>query len=156
MLFLIYWQLDGSIEKLTQISVCKFSFQALRGQTFLLFAFGTSFCFSINYVSIALQGYYSRYEEMEWQSLITFIPDFAVKEVLYLNPIAWKIFDSKTFEIVQRFLESISYSQIGISYGGFVLIDKHMILTCASFVVPYAVLCIQVKFGWKSREDIRF
>uniref|UniRef100_A0A915E1V7 Uncharacterized protein n=1 Tax=Ditylenchus dipsaci TaxID=166011 RepID=A0A915E1V7_9BILA len=39
---------------------------------------------------------------------------------------------------------------------GLVLIDKHMIFNCVSFVVPYAVLCVQANMGSQVNITLNF
>ncbi|KAI1700474.1 hypothetical protein DdX_16685 [Ditylenchus destructor] len=48
---------------------------------------------------------------------------------------------------IKRFTDFVAQSSAGITVGGMTVITKSMILTCFSLIVPYIVLCLQLKGG---------
>ncbi|KAI1700719.1 GUstatory Receptor family [Ditylenchus destructor] len=52
--------------------------------------------------------------------------------------------------IIKIFTDSTAQSNVGITVGGMTVITKSMILTCLSLIVPYTLLCLQLKIGSQS------
>ncbi|KAI1707763.1 CBR-GUR-4 protein [Ditylenchus destructor] len=74
--------------------------------------------------------------------------------VLYRKTPMWKNYDIKTYQIARSFTEKLARLHVGISFGGFTVITKSLILTCISLIVPYVLLCVQMQVG--SDDTLRF
>ncbi|KAI1700385.1 hypothetical protein Ddc_18101 [Ditylenchus destructor] len=59
----------------------------------------------------------------------------------------WIEENRETTRVIKIFTNSIAQSNVGITVGGMTVITKSMILTCLSLVVPYTLLCLQLKIG---------
>ncbi|KAI1701528.1 GUstatory Receptor family [Ditylenchus destructor] len=68
-------------------------------------------------------------------------------EILYRNSAIWVDYDTKLYLIGRMFAKSAVQNNIGITLGGFIPITKSLILTSASLVLPYVLLCIQLQVG---------
>ncbi|KAI1707760.1 trehalose receptor domain-containing protein [Ditylenchus destructor] len=69
------------------------------------------------------------------------------QKILYRKTSIWNKYDSWTFQIGRSFAEKISSWHVGISFGGFTVITKSLVLSCISLMVPYVLLCIQMHIG---------
>ncbi|KAI1697656.1 hypothetical protein DdX_18378 [Ditylenchus destructor] len=52
--------------------------------------------------------------------------------------------------MIKNLSDNIAQSNIGITVGGMTVMTKPMILTCLSVILPYIVLCLQLRIGTSS------
>ncbi|KAI1700432.1 GUstatory Receptor family [Ditylenchus destructor] len=68
-------------------------------------------------------------------------------EILYRNSAIWVDYDTKLYQIGRMFAKSAVQNHIGITLGGYIPVTKSLILTSASLILPYVLLCIQLQVG---------
>ncbi|KAI1717513.1 CBR-GUR-4 protein [Ditylenchus destructor] len=71
----------------------------------------------------------------------------ATNAVLNNKVSKWIDIDKNSRDLVKVFTDSVAQSNVGITMGGMTIIRSSMILTCLSMIIPYVVLCFQLRIG---------
>ncbi|KAI1708668.1 CBR-GUR-5 protein [Ditylenchus destructor] len=83
---------------------------------------------------------------------------YAFPSHIYWGHAVWTRYDPEVFQILRTVSEYVQQLQVGLSFGGLVIIRKSSVLTAIVLIVPYVVLSYQLytQGGKNSQQRVMF